>query len=186
MVRKRSIGLTFGQLTIVEYSHKRTGGLYYRCLCACGQSRVVRRDQLTKGAIVACKTCSAKSGSGHHAWKGCGDLSSCVFNTYKHHAAAIGVGFTITIEEAWRLFQEQDGRCALTGRLLYFNSKHTSQASRTASLDRIDSIVPEGYSVGNCQWVHRELNKMKRDWPNDEFISICKEVAEYAGLHNVH
>ncbi len=45
----------------------------------------------------------------------------------------------------------------------------------TASLDRIDSS--RGYTLDNIQWVHKDLNKMKTNYPNDYFIKMCKYVA---------
>ena len=48
---------------------------------------------------------------------------------------------------------------------------------RTASLDRIDS--EKGYVAGNVHWVHKTVNKMKMEFSVDDFVSVCKEVAEH-------
>jgi hypothetical protein len=42
--------------------------------------------------------------------------------------------------------------------------------------DRIDSS--KGYVVGNIQWVHKHINKMKNKYPQDHFIEMCRLVAE--------
>ena len=47
----------------------------------------------------------------------------------------------------------------------------------TASLDRIDST--RGYTVDNIQWIHKDLNRMKWNLPNDYFINICTLVANH-------
>lgn len=51
---------------------------------------------------------------------------------------------------------------------------------QTASLDRIDSS--KGYVLGNIQWVHKDINKMKLDYDQDYFIDICRRIAEYNSL----
>lgn len=45
----------------------------------------------------------------------------------------------------------------------------------TASLDRIDSSKP--YIIDNIQWVHKDINFMKRTYSHDYFIKLCKLVA---------
>ncbi len=52
-------------------------------------------------------------------------------------------------------------------------------ANRRTLYDRIDSCV--GYVPGNVQWVHRTVNFIKRDLPDDEFIEWCKQIAERSG-----
>jgi len=47
-------------------------------------------------------------------------------------------------------------------------------------LDRIDSKL--GYVRGNVQWIHKDLQTMKWDLPEDRFIRLCDEVSKYARL----
>lgn len=47
-----------------------------------------------------------------------------------------------------------------------------------ASLDRIDS--KKDYTIDNVQWVHKDLNYMKQDFTEEEFINYCKLVVNYA------
>ena len=47
----------------------------------------------------------------------------------------------------------------------------------TASLDRIDSS--KGYTKDNVQWVHKDINYIKRDLSDSEFITLCKKVATH-------
>ena len=42
-----------------------------------------------------------------------------------------------------------------------------------------------GYSYDNIQWVHRELNMMKRKLSTDRFLFLCKKVAEHERGKNV-
>lgn len=47
----------------------------------------------------------------------------------------------------------------------------------TASLDRIDNKL--GYTKDNIQWVYRSVNFMKNELDQNEFIEICKQIAEH-------
>jgi hypothetical protein len=85
---------------------------------------------------------------------------------------------TITIQDAWELFQAQHERCALTGVDLTFGGTARNWQSKTASLDRIDSS--RGYTKNNVQWIHKRLQWMKNDMPEDEFIAWCKAVAGHS------
>ncbi len=58
--------------------------------------------------------------------------------------------------------------------MLFFPEKWNSETS--ASLDRIDSSL--GYIEENVQWVHKDVNMMKRIYDNNYFIKMCKLIAE--------
>jgi hypothetical protein len=74
----------------------------------------------------------------------------------------------------WEQFEKQGGRCALSGVQLTFRSD-SADAETTASIDRIDSDV--GYRRGNIQWVHKVVNKIKRNLDTDRFLELCRLVA---------
>ena len=75
-------------------------------------------------------------------------------------------------KEVASLWKKQKGRCALTGRKL----------DRAAELDH---VVPKakggGDSITNLRWVCKEVNRMKRDMLDDEFISLCGDVMHLIG-----
>lgn len=99
---------------------------------------------------------------------------------------------SISIEEAWALFEDQQRRCALTGveLTMYQYVDLPTDPSRggttgrrvngTASLDRINSSL--GYIKGNVQWVHKYVNAMKLDHNQDEFIRWCALVVQHSVL----
>jgi hypothetical protein len=65
--------------------------------------------------------------------------------------------------------------CALTGWGIEFpESGHPQKA--LASLDRIDS--KKFYTKDNTQLVTRQVNMMKQQYSQEDFISICKAVTE--------
>jgi hypothetical protein len=83
----------------------------------------------------------------------------------------------LTPEYLWNLFVEQNKKCRLTKMDLVFQSDRDKSKGlkQTASLDRIDSL--KGYEIGNLQWIHKDVNKMKNNLPQDRFIEICKMIA---------
>lgn len=87
--------------------------------------------------------------------------------------------FDLDGDYLWSLFIKQNRRCALSGLDLQFPKAWGIKSKKdiTASLDRINSSI--GYIKGNVQWVHKTINTMKMDMLDQEFINICKKVAEY-------
>lgn len=122
-----------------------------------------------------------------YKWKGHEELSGTRWSSYQKGAESRGLAFNVTIEYAWNLFLRQERRCALTGMLIDFDMdlgnlcKYGHQGG-TASLDRIDS--KQGYIEGNLQWVHKDVNKMKMDLPEEKFLSIVKHIYEHKQLNN--
>ena len=76
--------------------------------------------------------------------------------------------FSITLEYLWELYQKQDGRCAYTNMPITFKA-------HTASVDRIDSSL--GYVEGNIQWLHKDINMMKRHYSEEYFKKLCNLVS---------
>jgi hypothetical protein len=75
-------------------------------------------------------------------------------------------------EYLYELFQQQEGKCALSGAIL----KIEKRAVTCLSLDKID---PEkGYVKGNVQWVAWAVNRAKGDMATDVFLDMCKQVIE--------
>ena len=66
--------------------------------------------------------------------------------------------------------------CALSGEELSFG---VGRMRGTASLDRIDSS--KGYVKGNVQWVHKDVNFMKRTLNQQTFVNWCKKITNNNG-----
>lgn len=82
--------------------------------------------------------------------------------------------FNITEEDLYNRLITQNSKCALTGeelKVLNFFKKESN-----ASVDRIDS--KKGYVKDNIQWVLKEVNKMKNNFSQEEFIRICNKVSK--------
>lgn len=115
-------------------------------------------------------------------WKGYEGISGCAWRGYKNGALTRNLEFDVDIEYIWELYISQKGICKLSGVPIEINqeignlNRYGSQRG-TASLDRIDS--KRGYIKGNLQWVHKDINRLKSNWPEEQFVKMCKQVAEY-------
>lgn len=169
----------FGNLKVLyRAASNRQGSSTWVCLCNCGTEKVYSSDHLTrkKYPVKSCGCQMIKYGERHSQWTGCGEISG---NWWYNHVlrerkqnTRERISVTVTVEQAWQLFLSQGRKCALTDLLLCFSkfSEHN-----TASLDRIDSS--KGYDLTNVQWVHKDINFMKRTYSQEYFTNMCKRVA---------
>lgn len=146
--------------------------------CKCGTEHLLRPDSLNQN-LQGCYDCTrAKPGKDNPSWKGIGNLCSLEYSRLKRQAKQRGIKFSITKEYIWKLFQEQNEKCALsTVEIELVPNYYVKRGKKqTASLDRIDSKL--GYIKGNVQWVHKDINVMKNGYDSNYFIKMCKAVAE--------
>jgi hypothetical protein len=119
-----------------------------------------------------CKACSNDdpANNGHKGYYK-GVLRASFVHKYKTGAETRGIIFDVSFDYLADLLIEQDFECALSG-----ESLDAMSLSNNASLDRIDS--KEGYVEGNLQWVTCKVNMMKQSYTQEEFIKVCKAVAD--------
>src|SRR6266478_1546396 len=91
-------------------------------------------------------------------------------------AVTRGLKFGIDAEYIERLFNEQGGKCAISGLPLWMDF---SKQNPTASLDRRESH--RGYVKGNMQWFHKVVNIMKSNHDEAYFVAMCKQIADHRG-----
>ncbi|MGW5267191.1 hypothetical protein ACWEQ4_00935 [Rhodococcus sp. NPDC003994] len=173
--RKDITGERIGSLTAVRRVGVKSGHTYWEFRCDCGTVIERTAANVRKNKNQSCAEC--QQGPGSWAWKGVGEIPQSYYRTLYHGAQARSLEFTVTIDELWQLFVEQDRRCAMTGWELRFTATYATKGEQTASLDRIDSSI--GYVPGNLQWLHRDVNWVKKALPDERFIEICRAVAEH-------
>lgn len=88
----------------------------------------------------------------------------------KQHAKKKGIEFLIDEKDILNLFQQQSGKCALTGLSLIWELDFLKP-----SLDKINPL--KGYTIDNIQLVIFEVNRMKTNLCMDRFIHLCELVA---------
>ncbi len=120
-----------------------------------------------------CPECHKEDNKGEKSnnWRGHKEVSGHYWSQVKRRHKNKYTGPCASIEYASDLFIKQGKRCRFSGVKLDFGK------GGTASLDRINSS--KGYTEENIQWVHKDINWMKQDFSDTEFIKMCKEVAEY-------
>jgi hypothetical protein len=172
---KNLINQKFEKLTVIEYVGKqdRREGVFWNCLCECGNKVIVHRKELSNGDSKSCGCIKVQTNYNNH-WEGYEELSKDFYSSIKRNAKSRNIEFNISIEEIWNLFIKQNKKCALSN----INIELTRNAKKkrsTASLDRIDSNKP--YVIDNIQWVHKTVNIMKNTLSNEEFINMCKLIS---------
>ncbi len=147
----------------------------YLCKCDCGNETDISGSSLRKGIAKSCRCLISSRGKDALNWKGYGDISGRVWGTIKAGAKNRGLSISITIKDIWNVYQKQNGTCSLSGLpISFFNTD--ARKNGTASLDRVDSSL--GYTIENIQWVHRDINKIKSNYKQQQFIELCHLVAK--------
>lgn len=167
-------GKTFGDREIIERDserkskNKRSNRTYWFCRCKCGKIDSVSTCHLLHGKGQSCVTCAK--------YKGIGDLSLSYYKIIESNALYRDIDFKVSHQFLWNLFLKQEGKCALSGVTLEIGKESDPirkrlGKERTASLDRINSSLP--YIEENVQWIHKDIQKMKWELPEDKFINWC-------------
>lgn len=176
-------GKVFGDVTVIRFYSTVNKRRRWWCQCKCGVELDILQGSLTRGSTVSCGCRLKIVGHKNSNWNGCGELTGSQWSLIINNARNREIPVNITIQDAWNLFLKQNRKCALTGIDLTFSPsynrdlKFSKREATTASLDRIDSS--KGYEKGNIQWVHKDINLMKRTLSESSFISLCRAVVEY-------
>lgn len=176
----------YNQLTVLE-EVKHKNRLMYKVQCDCGRIDIKRKDWVISGRTTSCKNCASKRTAAKYPpptnRKGCEGLSGTHFLSIKNGALRRNLSFDLTPEFLWKLYQDQNGMCALTNLPIILVNKIKNQNVDwdiiTASLDRIDSS--KGYEVDNVQWVHKEINRLKNNYSLEELLYWSKLLLEKQG-----
>jgi len=178
-------GQRFGKLIAIRPSHQcKRRNWIWDCVCDCGNETQASQAKLRIGHKKSCgclkKPPVPKRGSAHRLWCGHKSILGSLWYRVKSSAKKRGLSFDITKQDAWETLTKQQQRCALSGVELYLakNCAELRAGLNTASIDRIDSS--KGYERGNIQWVHVEINYMKRKMTDKSFTEWCTKVASHA------
>lgn len=147
--------------------------------CKCGYSAAVSCYAVAKETSRGCLKCNQNSrrGAGNKTWRGYGEVPGSFIQRYRHKALQKGWDWKIDLNFIDKLYKKQNRQCALTGLPISFKNVNLKIGySCTASLDRINS--KKGYTPENTQLVHKDINIMKNQYPEDYFIKMCKLVCE--------
>lgn len=164
-------GKQINEWEVIKRAPNRGKYIMWECKCKCGSIKIVQACHLHSKKTHSCRKCS------EHKHKG--KLNSSIFQRIKWGAKCRGIEFNLSKEYLYDLlYNKQQQRCVYLDEVItiantIYGCKH---GEGTASLDRIDSSKP--YEEGNVQWVHKKINLMKGKIPHEEFLSICRKVAQ--------
>ena len=168
-MKKDLTGKNFGHLFVIGVAEVSRNGHYrYHVKCSCGIEKTVLGTHLISGKTNSCGHLRREP----RHWQGVGTVSKTYFSSLKRGAeggkSRKPISFSLDLQYVAHLLDEvQKGKCKLTGLPISIRDK-------TASLDRIDSS--KGYEVGNVQWLHKDVNMMKRHYSTDYFLYLCELV----------
>jgi hypothetical protein len=183
--KKDIVGQKFGYLEVVnlvrEQVNCKNKKYKYFAICNCHNCGKVGfkviKGNLIRGATTSCGCRRDQyekiTGKNNSRFTGYEDIRGKTWSTLKLRSKRRGHVFNLSIEDAWKLYEKQNKKCALTGLNIEFGKRNRET---TASLDRLD--INKGYEIGNVQWVHKHINIMRNVYPIDYFIHFCHLVAE--------
>ena len=159
----------------IEYPYKGEDGRWYKPCPKCNEEQSYLRYYYAVHSYeqeMLCRSCSNKTmdQNTHKGW--IKDVLRYSFvKKYQANAILRDIKWNVTFEYLAYLLIEQDFKCALTD----WDIDAMKVQKNTASLDRIDSS--KGYTEGNVHWVHKMVNMSKQSYTQEEFIDMCKAVA---------
>jgi hypothetical protein len=152
-------------------------GRYYKPCPECKEMQSYLRKNYAEESLKLnklCKSCSnKKTDNCHRGWHR--GIRISWYNKFKTGAETRGLEWSLTPDDVADLMEFQNSKCALTGWSIEFPERGSPQKA-PASLDRIDS--KRGYTKDNTQLLTRQVNMMKQQYSQEEFIAVCKAVAD--------
>ena len=97
-----------------------------------------------------------------------------IYRDAKKHAERNNRKFCITLEDLIKINELQENKCSLTG--IQFDNDNPP------SLDRINSEL--GYTLDNIQLILIQVNRMKSNFTQIEFINMCYRIVAYSQARN--
>lgn len=171
--------MKYGRLNFLS-EEKVDGKIWWNMQCDCGSPIARRKKDVVSGNTSSCgciRIEKLKARNQTEWFRGFGEITGTYLGQVRNNARKRNLIFNVTNEYLWNLYLAQNKLCALTGLPIDFNEGSSLRRGRnhSASLDRINST--DGYIEGNVQWVHKDINFMKSDYSQEEFIKLCKLVA---------
>ena len=155
---------------------KLDNGRYAKDCPNCGKQQTYLRKNYAEASLREgkwCKSCRQRD-TRYNGVKSYRGIRVSWYNKFETSAQLRGLDWEIDLDYVADLYEEQEGLCALTGWEIVFPELGHHQLS-TVSIDRIDSNF--GYIPNNIQLVDKRVNMMKQAYSQEEFILVCKAVA---------
>lgn len=148
--------------------------------CRCGNIDYKRLTHLNKMKYKCCKKCSRKNNypeqrkarnhfehNIHKQW-----IKNINFNSKR---GAKNFENNLTNLDLYNKLVEQNFKCYYSG--IELNVLNIFKRDSNASIDRLNS--DKHYTFDNINWVYKPINIMKNDFKSEDFIKICKKIANF-------
>jgi hypothetical protein len=168
-------GQKFGRLLVESCSDRRSGNIYWSCLCDCGQRCTVRADRLKSGETKSC---------------GCWHVESVTQRSTKHGGIRSGSYKT------WQAMIERCRNPNNSGYHLYgargvrvcpewsasYQAFRDDMGDRPSDRHSIDRIDPNGdYGPSNCRWATpNQQARNRRDSNNLTLNGVTRNIADWS------
>ena len=93
----------------------------------------------------------------------------------KDRAKKKGIYCDITLEEIQQLWEDQKGKCAISGLPMTYEMGK-GRVHSNVSIDKKDP--DKGYTISNIQLVCMAVNQMKSDMTTDTLIDYCRAILD--------
>lgn len=135
-----------------------------RCLCDCGNERIVRTTRLRLGLVTMCGSCAktAAARRGAETRRKLSDderVTNDRYSTYKQNAKKRGVAFDLSLTQFSSLLKKSCIYCGTDDRI---------------GIDRVDSSL--GYFDGNCASCCSDCNYAKREMSSESFLNLVARI----------
>lgn len=102
-----------------------------------------------------------------------------IIASLRHRSKVENKPFDISGEYLWEILSNQNFLCFYTLEPLDFLLPAKNSTTPHINFPSIDKLDPKlGYVVGNVVWCLWKINRTKSDLTYEEFVGLCKKVAE--------
>lgn len=175
---KEFIGWRFGDCFVTGRWKRKNNSkeILWEMQCSCGSPPIYKSPSLLfAGKRTRCIRCERadRRGNRNPRYKGTLDIPRDVLGRIERGCKnrSKDIHSELTLEDLQVVWEKSEGKCAYTGLPI--------EIKKTASVDRIDS--DGDYTKDNIQFVHKDVNRMKQDFTEDYFISLCTAIVNNRG-----
>lgn len=175
-----TVGAKFGMWTVISEETTDSTNTMWNCKCDCGETKLVAMNNLMNGKSTQCLKCAAKE-RGKKKRTGCGDISGDMWAQMK-----VTNETSLTIEEAWNLFQDQRGKCAISGMDIELHGYPFNREKTTAVLAKKNHRTYK--DKNNFYWLHKDIANMKMAFTmtidHKRFIQLIWKIVDHQAKVN--